>query len=222
MRLKIFLSSFSKLISNMPKLFLASSFNVTITEFIRVAGIINPQELKVAFIENAAEPYRGKIELSWVDNDREAFVQNKFNLTDIDLNNYKGDFTEFDIIHCCGGHTRYLLSIIHKLGHFNNIRSAILDKGVIYTGTSAGSMIASPTLFGVGRLDDDLSEVFLESEQVGLNLVDFLILPHFNNPEFIPTNYETIKSTDYQHPLVFLNDNSAIWVGGKKFQIINK
>ena len=204
----------------MPKLFLASSLNLTILNFIKIAKIADSKNLNVGFIDIASEPYRGKIDLFWVDNDRKAFMKNNFKVTNLDLNSYKGDFMEFNILHFCGGHTRYLLSKIHKLGHFDSIRSAITNKNIIYTGTSAGSMIVAPSLVGAGQLDDDINEKFSLKKQEGLNLVNFLILPHFNNPNFIASNHQSIQSTNYPYPLIFLNDNSAIWVDSNQFQII--
>jgi peptidase E len=128
------------------------------------------------------------------------------------ISGYIGDFSEFDILHFCGGHTRYLLSRLHQLGQYESVRNAVIQNQVIYTGTSAGSMVVAPSLLGIGRLDDLDTESFAPAEQVGLALVDFLILPHFNDPETVPSNYESIKSTDYQHPLVFLSDNQAIFI----------
>lgn len=140
----------------MPKLFLASSLNITLPLFIEKAQISNPENFKVAFIDIAAEPYKGKTDLFWVDNDHQAFLEKKFKLEHLDLNQYTGNFTEFDILHFCGGHTRYLLSKIHKLGHYDKLQDVINSDQAIFTGTSAGSMIVAPSLTGVGRLDDDI------------------------------------------------------------------
>lgn len=210
----------------MSRLFLASFLDVTIEKFISIAQISDATKLKVAFIDLAADPYKKKSDLIWVKKDREAFTKTLFQLIEIDLKNYSGDFCEFDIIHFCGGHTRYLLSQLHKLGHFDSIKQAVLNHNVIYTGTSAGSMIAAPSLDNIDGLDDEILDEYvhnntiISSEKVGLGLVDFLMLPHFDNPEFISTNYKSIQSTNYPHPLMFVNDKTAIWVQDNWYQII--
>jgi dipeptidase E len=196
----------------MSRLFLASSFDRTIDLFIQSCSINDPSKLIVGFIDIAAEPYKNTSDLFWVEQDFIAFTNKGFKVVRVDLNSYKGNFSEFQIIHFCGGHTRYLLSKLHKLSVFETIKSIFSEGNIIYTGTSAGSMIVAPSLFGVGRLDDDIDENFSEQDQMGLGLVDFLILPHFQNPEFVDTNYESIKSTNYPHPLIFLNDNQAVYV----------
>jgi dipeptidase E len=197
---------------HMSRLFLASSFDKTIDLFIQKVKIVDPTKLSVGFIDIAAEPYKNTSDLFWVEQDYTAFITKGFGVTRVDLNTYKGDLSEFQILHFCGGHTRYLLSKLHSLGFFDTIKVLVVNDEVIYTGTSAGSMVVAPSLFGVGRLDDDIDEIFSEHDQVGLELVDFLILPHFQNPEFVDTNYESIKSTNYPHPLIFLNDNQAVYV----------
>jgi dipeptidase E len=196
----------------MSRLFLASSFDRTIDLFIQSCSINDPSKLTVGFIDIAAEPYKNTSDLFWVEQDFIAFTNKGFKVVRVDLNSYKGNFSEFQIIHFCGGHTRYLLSKLHKLSVFETIKSIVSEGNIIYTGTSAGSMIVAPSLFGVGRLDDDIDENFSKQDQMGLGLVDFLILPHFQNPEFVDINYESIKSTNYPHPLIFLNDNQAVYV----------
>jgi peptidase E len=204
----------------MSRLFLASSFNQTINLFIQKFNISSPDDYNVAFIDIAADPYKADSSLSWVIKDRDAFLQNGFNLTEIDLRSYQGDFSEFQIIHFCGGHTRYLLAQIHKLGLYNQFVEIFTTTDTIYTGSSAGSMIAAPSLVNAGKLDDTESDGFTLEEQKGLNLVNFLILPHFEKSEFVDSNIDAIKNTTFAHPYITLSDNQAIVVVDNKFEIV--
>lgn len=207
--------------THMSRLFLASSFDKTVDIFIDRFQITDPSHYSVCFIDIAAEPYKATYDLFWVKQDYDAFTSRGFVVDCVDLRRYRGDFSEFRIVHFCGGHTRYLLSQVHKLGVFDPIKSLVQANKLIYTGTSAGSMIVAPNLFGVGRLDDETGEIFSIEDQIGFDLVDFLILPHFQNPDFVSTNYESIKSTDFPHPLIFLNDDQAIVAIDKKYEIVD-
>ncbi|GAB4149226.1 MAG: Type 1 glutamine amidotransferase-like domain-containing protein [Patescibacteria group bacterium] len=215
----------------MSTLFLASSFDKTIDKFIEKVKPL-PDQAKVAFIDSAADPYRDSWDLFWVENDRKAFLDNGFKISEVNLHDFKNlSETEienflsgFDILHMCGGHTKYLMYLIHINKFYRPLKEFILSGKLIYTGTSAGSMVVAPSLAEVGRLDDEIDVKYWpehnQEHLQGLSLVDFLILPHFNNPDFIESNYESIKSTNYPHPLIFLNDNQAILAQNGKFEIV--
>ena len=75
-----------------------------------------------------------------------------------------------------GGNTFYLNHKIHKTG-FDELIKAALANGLVYGGTSAGAVVAEPTLHGVEFIDNpkDAPQVIWE----GLGLVDFGIVPHW-------------------------------------------
>jgi peptidase E len=215
----------------MPKLFLASSLDQTISELKVRLSSLNVGK-KVLFVEDAALPYVGQMDLYWVENDYTAFIQNGFEVTrffmssmqtktETEITNY---LLEFDIIHFNGGHTKYLLACVHKFGFFNPVLALVNSDQLVFTGTSAGPMIAAPTLDKVGRLDDDLEfefSQFLKPEYlIGFGFSNFLIMPHFNNTDFIPSNIEAIKSIDYPYPIIFLHDNEAIWQVDSNLEMI--
>ena len=211
------------------RLFLASSIDQTLDIFVQKTKIV-PSQTKIAFVDLAAEPYKNKMKLFWVINDKKKFLELGFEVEALDLRDLaknsqleiQNKLSQFQIIHFCGGHARYLLAQLHRLSLLSIIKKFVAEDKLIYTGTSASSMIVAPTLLNLGRLDDEIGESFSEAEQIGLNLVNFVILPHFNNPDFILSNYDSIQSTNYPYPLIFLNDSQAILVEDDKFEIVIK
>ena len=130
------------------------------------------------------------------------------------------------ILHFCGGHTLYLLDKIRKCNLVATIQNLVLSDQIIYTGSSAGCMIVAPDLSVKKDLNDEpetwakyLSDF---TDYSGLDLVDFLIVPHFNNPAYSPYNQEYVANSSFNTPLLFLSDNQAVWVKDRMFEIVTR
>jgi peptidase E len=55
----------------------------------------------------------------------------------------------------------------------------------------------------------------------GLNLVNFLVMPHLNSEIFVKGNQKVMEQgPNIDMPLLFLNDNQAVWVQGSGFEIV--
>jgi dipeptidase E len=213
----------------MPHLFLASTISETIKHLIHKANL-NPSQTKVIFIADAAEPYKfNGEETPWIEQDRQAFLKEGFKVEEMNLeelstlefNQQKNSST---ILHICGGHTLYLLNKIQKCNLVATIQNLVSSDKIIYSGSSAGSMIVAPDLSVKKDLNDEpetwakyLSDF---TDYTGLNLVDFLIVPHFNIPEYSPYNQDYVKNSSFNTPLLFLSDNQAVWVENRKFEIV--
>ena len=92
------------------------------------------------------------------------------------------DFSSYDVIYMIGGNTFYLLKELREKQLDEKIIQAI-NNGVIYVGSSAGSIILGKTI--ETALPYDENWVGLE-DFTGLNLVDGIIIPHANRKqEFI-------------------------------------
>jgi dipeptidase E len=227
----------------MPQIFLASDIIQTIKLFINKAKI-NTKQTKVIFIADAGEPYKfyGE-ETPWIETDREAFLKEGFEVVEMTLEEFgletnkilkqvqddktvsKKDQDSTTILHICGGHTLYLLNKIRKCNLVATIQNLVLSDQIIYSGSSAGSMIVAPDLSIKKDLNDEpetwakyLSDF---TDYSGLNLVDFLIVPHFNIPEYSPYNQEYVKNSSFNTPILFLSDNQAVWVEDRKFEIVS-
>lgn len=100
------------------------------------------------------------------------------------------DFEDYDAIYMIGGNTFYLLKELREKKLDEKIIHAI-NNGVIYIGSSAGSIILGKTI--ETALPYDENWVNLEDFE-GLNMVDAIIIPHANRKqEFIKEAKERYK-----------------------------
>lgn len=166
--------------SDNVSIILTSSFN-TIAQELRAKGHL-PEKASVAFIANAADPYQEK---PWMEADRKAIINLGYTITDIDLREttrdaLKAALASFNIIFVGGGNTTYLTELSHRSG-FHEIIRDLLNQGKIYVGSSAGSILAGPSVepFVKGDLPE-LSSDFTLTNSTCLGLVDYIILPHYS------------------------------------------
>lgn len=195
------------------KLFLTSSADKTISEL----GRLHPEGgKKVLFVANAADPYS---ETYWVDWDRNAFTKLGYELTEIDLRTANiGEFQNLledaDILHICGGSVSYLGWLLREKQVDTLIVEAVKNDKIIYTGTSAGSMIVSQDV-AMFSYDDEEEKEYVEKgfNKKGLGLIAWTIAPHSNSKDFVPSHQKVVEELVVNPTAVFLlHDNQAIWV----------
>ena len=114
------------------------------------------------------------------------------------------DFCDYDAIYMMGGNTFYLLKELREKHLDDKLKQAI-DKGVIYIGSSAGSIILGETI--ETALSYDENWVKLDNFE-GLKIVDGIIIPHANRKqEFIKEQKEK-----YGSKIIELYDENGIVV----------
>lgn len=195
----------------MKKLFLASFFAYSSPLLLPMLPK-SPRGLKLAFIPTTADPYDDK---SWMLEDRNKLEQMGFDVFDVDLKNktqeaLAKDLEKADVIFVSGGNTYYLMEKVTKSG-FDKVVKKLLNRGVIYVGSSAGTAIMCPTIEYLEDLDDR-SKAKLDSFQ-GLGLIDFLILPHYGEPKY-EKRFQSIiaKWKDKGYKIQTLTNNQVITV----------
>lgn len=205
----------------MKKLLLTSAANKTI-HFLKRLTDKNWNDLNVVFITTASNPYK---DASWVRDDKKALIDLGVNITELDIagkfsKSLEKQIGEPDVIFVAGGNTIYLLQEAQKSG-FMDIIIRLVNKGVIYVGSSAGSTLAGPDLTLDTYLEDRQDAPRLNS-YAGLNLVNFLIQPHWGE-EFSRDNYLKIadRLIESKIPLITLTDDQAVLVGGEKMEILS-
>lgn len=208
------------------KLFLASAFS-QVAELLptKVGGL---KGKRVIFIENASDVDDPEQDRWWLRVDREALEKLGCEIVDIDLRKVTPDELQkvvnaSDIIHFCGGSVFYLIDLIKKRGFFDIIVNAVKNDKIIYTGTSAGSMIVSSDL-SVDKGDPMEKDIVADIKDfTGLGFVDFLIMPHADNAEFSEGNKSAISDiSKYKTATFFLCDNQALWVDNGKIELVSK
>ena len=89
------------------------------------------------------------------------------------------DFSSYDIIYMIGGNTFYLLKELREKNLSEKIIQAI-NNGVIYIGSSAGSIILGKTIETALLYDENWVNLV---DFEGLNIVDGIIIPHANRKQ---------------------------------------
>jgi dipeptidase E len=124
------------------------------------------------------------------------------------------DFDDADIVWVAGGLSGYLLYWMRR-SKFDRLLPKLLDKGVVYVGSSAGSMVTGKTL--------QTSEWFIGEEEPGvslipgLGLVDFEIYPHYEDELYNQINNLWKKGTLY-----LLKNGEVITVDGDKVEVLGE
>ncbi|MFC1656698.1 Type 1 glutamine amidotransferase-like domain-containing protein [Patescibacteria group bacterium] len=202
------------------KLFLASAIDKTLH---KLKPLIPKVGKKVLFIPNASDPYKEK----WfVDLDKKAFKKQGYVITELDLRkitarDFEKRIERFDLIHFAGGSVYYLTALL-KTKHFDKILlKAIKNDKIIYTGTSAGSIIVSKNIKPVSYDSEEAKYLKSVPDNKGMGLIDFVIIPHSNQPDFIKENIKATKNLPKDMQAVFfIHDKQAIWVNQDNIQLI--
>ena len=180
---------------------------------------------KVAFIATAADLYKKK---DFVENDRNAFRSKGLEIMDFDIKRYSKrelyqKLINFDVIFFSGGNAHYLLKKMKQTG-FDQIVGGLLDEGVIYIGSSAGSYVACPNI--------DMAFWKSKHEHYGLtdfkamHLVNFLVVAHYDEvwkkviKKNLPNSKYPIKLLKDEQALLIEDDNIK-FIGVGKEEIIN-
>jgi len=179
-------------------------------------------ELKVAFIPNAADNYADK----WfVIKDRNKLIELGMDVVDVDVREKTQQellsaFSDCDVIFVAGGNTFYLLQCVKESGAGEIIKD-LVRKGIIYIGSSAGSILVGPSLELIKTLDDPGEAPLLKS-YAGLKLVDFVIFPHFikNNPD--KKEIDAMKKYSEEYKIIPISDEQAVFVEDGNFKIIGE
>lgn len=102
---------------------------------------------------------------------------------------------------------------------FTKLIQQHVQKGLIYGGSSAGSVVAGPDISLVKVLDDPSLAPDLKGYE-GLGLTDVVIFPHWGNEHF-HKRYEKVMKSGYQTGLkiILLTDDQYLVVENDKYAI---
>lgn len=185
--------------------------------FLRLLGK-EAKEIKVAFIPTAADPEEDKWFVQSAIDEIKDMGMNMVSV-DIKLENEQSlrkKLEECDVIYVNGGNTFYLLDWVRKSG-FDKVVKDQLNRGKIYIGTSAGSIIAGPDISIAGWSSSWDKNIVDLQDLGGLNLIPLVISPHFVEEE---RNILEEKGKDFNYKMVALTNNQAILVEDDKTEIV--
>lgn len=211
----------------MKHLFLTSSIGIkNVGESIR-SRLGHNKDLKTAFIITPVEGDSDQEDLSWVQEDRDGLNNNGFITFDYTITNksnsqIRADLRGIEVLYISGGNEFYLKEKANE-NNFGDIVHELVNSGVIYIGTSAGSIIAGTDMRATTQLSD-LDTLKNPTDTTGFGLVNFTILPHWGSDSF-KTRWLTDVSFDYMFkektPLIALNNYQYIEVIKDESSIID-
>jgi dipeptidase E len=126
------------------------------------------------------------------------------------------------VIYVSGGNQFFLLQQAQKSGFVEVIRNLIIEKGRMYIGTSAGSIVAGPDTYPTYNIDDVRLAPDLKGYE-GFGLVNFCIFPHWGSAFFKDlylNNRLDFAYKDTQLPIVILTDKQYVRVKDGTFEIV--
>ena len=202
------------------ELFLTSSVHAVAHDIVQRVDLKKGNRL--VFIITPTEPEEDVEE--WLPNDRKALVNAGFDVSDYTFTGkasaqIESDLNPYDFIYMSGGNTAYTLQQSQKTGFISLIKKFIREKGKIYIGTSAGSIIAGP------RLPDYFKEeeIKLEGREC-YGFVNFTLVPHWGSEDFkeryLGERLKTVYNEE-QVPFLLLTDNQYVHVKDNDLQIID-
>ena len=122
---------------------------------------------------------------------------------------------ECDVIFVNGGNTTHLMKSFNESGLTEEIPQLLESR--VYVGVSAGSYVATPDI----RFNSDNVDLVLD----GLDLVDFGLQVHMNNPEFpIAKSVEAVRERVKGCPYTVygLDDQMAMLIDRDKSEVIGE
>lgn len=204
------------------KLFLTSSANMVMRDLIK--NLEKPAKgLKLAFINTASETDRG--DKQWLSDDRDSLVEVGFDVFDYTITDKSEKevaeaLSEIDILFVAGGNTFYLLEKSQKC-NFEKITKKLIENGVVYIGSSAGSLLAGGNIEAIKYLDDPKEAKSLKSFNA-FGLTDLVVFPHWGNERF---KERYLKSIDFAYDknlkIILLTDQQYVFVEDNKYRIID-
>lgn len=161
------------------------------------------ENIKLLYITTAIDG-EDDSDTSWIDEEFNTILDlgiKKENIREYKMD-YEIDLSVYDMIYMMGGNTFYLLKKITETKFDVKLKEAI-NNGIIYVGSSAGSIILGNTI--ELALPYDKNDVNLV-DFTGLKLIDGIIVPHANRKqEFIAE-----KRKKYTEKIYAINDEHGI------------
>jgi dipeptidase E len=133
-----------------------------------------------------------------------------------------------------GGGNKFYLSYWMEKSGLSGILPQLIEQGKVYVGVSAGSMMVTPALnFDRDRFqktgiyyDDEFHEEMPSSAGSArtLDLVDFVIRPHFGADYFPQATLENVEkwAAKTNYPLYALDDQSSLKVIDGKVEVVSR
>lgn len=178
-----------------------------------------PEDVRLGLIVNAKD-HRENRERKLQEFAEYAAELGITNVTQVDLMDYQGgnnlepELSRYNALWAIGGNTFDLWFAMKESGFDRAIRK-LLKRGIVYGGDSAGAIVAGSTMEGFDSIDDPANNPVRDVS--GLGLVEGVIIPHADNPQY-NHRLEPMIELHAGNPQHLLNDNQALIVDGAKLR----
>ncbi len=202
------------------KLYLASYAMVSMAKIIKHEGCDFAGK-KAIFVPTAGDPYSNK---DFVEADKIALNKYGLNIVELDVKNRnEKEIREMidgaDIVLVAGGDTFYLMEKLKESGA-DKIIKEFVERGGIYIGSSAGSIICCPTIEGAEEFDNPNLAPILDNFN-GLGIFRNVIIPHAQKEKYferIRRATERLESRGFKvYPLT---DDDVLFFDGHSYIIL--
>ncbi len=204
----------------MSKLLLSSNGSFVIEKGLKLL-FDDVSKIKLAYITTAGN---GSNDKTYLEVHKELLKKEGYSFEELDIDGKNEHelrelLKDKNAIYVEGGNTFYLLKAVRESG-FDKVIKELIEKGVVYIGSSAGSYITCPTIeMATWKKPGEEKERFGVIDLTAMNLVPFLIKAHYNlkQDELLK---EKISQTQYQTKV--LKDGQAILVDGDDYTLVGE
>lgn len=204
------------------RLFLTSSFFVDASQIDRFLTLLkkDPRDAKLVYVPTAGNG-EGEVSLFYrqktlADFSALGFSPVCYDLAEKQPEDVRRDLVEVDGIWVGGGNTFYLLQEARRSGLLAVVTELVRDHGVLYGGTSAGSILATASIeiAGIGE-DGDVNAVGI-TDLSALGVIDGSIQVHYE-----PSLHDAVLAeARFPGPLYLVPDGGAIVVDGERRELL--
>lgn len=177
---------------------------------------------KILFIPTATnvDEYKKYIHLTQKVFEDFGYEVENFDISVFSEETVKEKISETKIIFVSGGNTFYLLQELKKKNLISYLREKI-ENGLLYIGESAGSVITAPNIEYADIVDDKALATEL-NDYTGLNLVDFYVVPHFEEEPFVESSRKVVELYKDKLDLKVINNKEVVLVENDDFRIVKE
>ena len=177
---------------------------------------------KILFIPTATnvDEYKKYIHLTQKVFEDFGYEVENFDISVFSEETVKEKISETKIVFISGGNTFYLLQELKKKNLISYLREKI-ENGLLYIGESAGSVITAPNI-GYADIVDDKALATELNDYTGLNLVDFYVVPHFEEEPFVESSRKVVELYKDKLDLKVINNKEVVLVENDDFRIVKE
>ena len=178
---------------------------------------------RVLYIDDAASEMRqapfAQAELKAIGKAAETLVP--LTLSQSKSSDLQNEIASANCIYVASGDVFHLLDVLKKTGADRVLTEAV-KQGKLYAGSSAGAVVAGPSIEPASIMDDPKTAPQL-TDYTGLNLTPHVIVPHAQGttgPYSIEVISKTVETYGREWNLLLLRDGQALFMDGEKSILI--